>query len=434
MAEAEEEVDETDPEPTLLDELSDKLLRSQQNLAKMEEAEAALLDERAYLLKQLETRVGAQGHMETFVSDEITSKAETARQLQRKLDRMTQFMLQQKNVHEERVAESHAEHKLRMDELLAEINSHEVLLAEEHKTRQQRDVLTAKFEEMQARLIQSKQEAVEALGEFEEFSKMEIARLVRKETVRNKGVLRAFQERHITLNQQAGSKAVIDNVENRNKVLENGEHVVKILEANAKLEREHQELRRELETRRFTKQEAESTHEKLKVELTCITRRFWEAEDRIQDLKASIASSSTVDPVSAECASLKATLSQTQADAKARRDELRSVLSESQQLRTQNVRLKQEARDMFAGDSVAWGIITALPAIWSGSRAEGITRTARNEQELDLLLSALRVATIHEQFSDALNHESKPTHEVPKIFQVTSRHSSSYAMSTSILK
>ena len=43
-----------------------------------EEAEAALLDERAYLLKQLETRVGAQGHMETFVSDEITSKAETA--------------------------------------------------------------------------------------------------------------------------------------------------------------------------------------------------------------------------------------------------------------------------------------------------------------------------------------------------------------------
>ena len=35
MAEAEEEVDETDPEPTLLDELSDKLLRSQQNLAKM---------------------------------------------------------------------------------------------------------------------------------------------------------------------------------------------------------------------------------------------------------------------------------------------------------------------------------------------------------------------------------------------------------------
>ena len=54
-----------------------------------------------------------------------------------------------------------------------------------------------------------------------------------------------------------------------------------------------------------------------------------EAEDRIQDLKASIASSSTVDPVSAECASLKATLSQTQADAKARRDELRSVLSVS---------------------------------------------------------------------------------------------------------
>merc|ERR1711934_326784 len=159
-------------------------------------------------------------------------------------------------------------------------------IAEKDLTTQQRDALTVKFAEMQATLIKSKQEAAESLNEFDNFSKTEIARLVRKESVRNQGVLRAFKERHVTLNQQAGSKALLDSVENRNKVLEHGEHVVRILEANEKLEREHQELRRELETHRFTKAEMEAQHSRLKAELTNITRSYWKVEDQVVALKA----------------------------------------------------------------------------------------------------------------------------------------------------
>ena len=70
----------------------------------------------------------------------------------------------------------------------------------------------------------------------------------------------------------------------------------------------------------------------------------------------------------------------------------------SEQYKEDITQARQEAHDMFAGDSVAWAITAALPAIRAqpeDGTSERLMETdvEKNENDLELLLSALHLSS-----------------------------------------
>eukprot|EP00656_Telonema_subtile_P048359 TRINITY_DN5746_c0_g1_i1.p1 TRINITY_DN5746_c0_g1~~TRINITY_DN5746_c0_g1_i1.p1 ORF type:complete len:123 (+),score=45.72 TRINITY_DN5746_c0_g1_i1:616-984(+) len=109
------------------------------------------------------------------------------------------------------------------------------------------------------------------------------------------------------------------------------------------------------------------------------------------------------------------------------RDKLREVLQDTQQCKQEHTSLKHEM-SQYKKDSLTWGITTALPAIWKGSdKLKSPSVRECNEQELELLLSALRVALIHQEFSHAL--QSTPAAAATPRPAPTVTKSSTYSIS-----
>eukprot|EP00658_Telonema_sp_P-2_P009171 TRINITY_DN1345_c0_g1_i3.p1 TRINITY_DN1345_c0_g1~~TRINITY_DN1345_c0_g1_i3.p1 ORF type:complete len:456 (+),score=176.16 TRINITY_DN1345_c0_g1_i3:183-1550(+) len=407
-----------------------KLKLGIQNMRNIEEAEVVLLRERGKLLRRLEERVRSKGHMEQFVSDQISERNETMIFLQNKIETMHHQALKEKQLFEQRKAECLGGNKKKLYLLESQMNKREELLLEVRSTRMEKDTLTRNLERIHDQLDMTKKIAAKCFRDLEQNSKKEISRLMRKESVKNQGLIRAFKEQQLTLRQQSGTKAAADNVSKRVELLKKGHVTVNVLERNSKLEREHQELVRELETHRYNVEELRIQHDKLRKQLMTVTEQYWESEDSLAKKQQEHEGRA----VNQDLPNANALLTDYQAEAKQCRDRLREAIQECKELKLEDPKVRQELLD-HQKDSLSWAITSALPTICSRERSEQQSDggVQRREQELELLLSALRVALIRDEFNQALEitkqDAKSAVKQSPRIAKVSS--ASTYVMSTS---
>lgn len=407
-------------------ELEDKLRRAQENLRTMEEAEQELKEEEATLLKRLQKRVLSQTNTEKFISDQIMEKVGIVTQLEKELDDMRSTQLSKKARHRKTVEKGRALHDEAVRILKAEINKREESLLKDAKKKAMRNTLMAQQAHLLEQQNLSRSAASTAFQEYEDMRMREITRLTGKERLKNQGKIQIYKEQLERMNNQAGTKAQMDYDENMAKIQKVGQATINTLDLNERLAREHQEFKRELEIHRYTVREAQDQNRRLQAVLESTVQQFWESEKRLETKQHRALKSREYEQHDIQ--RVQADLEKCQQDAQACRKALREVLKESEDLKAENQSVKDEAGEMFNGNSISWAITTALPAIWNGSKSNSRpdnSKAAKNEEELELLLSALRVALIHEEFTHALGSASKD-----KRPEVSTQVSSEYSMST----
>jgi len=416
-----------------LTELKDKQRRAQDNLGTMEAAEQQLKQEQQVLLKKLEARVSTQGNTEKFISDQIMEKVGIVTQLEKKLDDMSSSKVSKMARHRKTVDKNRALNKEVISILKNEINEREESLLRDSKKKTLRDSLKTQETKLHRQQTDSRSAAQAAFREYEDARAKEITRLTGKERLKNQGLIQVYKEHLERMNDQAGTKAQQDYCENMAKIQKVGQATINTLALNEKLDRQHQELQRELAIHRYTVKEAQQQNRRLQAVLENTVRQFWASESKLENERAYVLSNRVDEKTDVHNAQEE--LQRSQGAAQVCRKELRDALKECEELRAENQSVKDDAAAMFNGNSISWAITTALPAIWNGSKSDSRpdgAKAAHNEEELELLLSALRVALIHEEFTHALGTASKQSPGPPN--RLTTEVSSSYSLDSTTMR
>jgi len=404
MAELDGDFSRNDKAPHLSEEerrindLQDKKLRGEENVTKIMEAEAAWVQRHKELLGRFKERMTSQGDMESFISDQIVDKLDVVALLDKRIDEKKDHMSKLKYSFSTKVESNSNEHKKVLRVLHEEKRALEDKLDFEQQTQQNRDNISVDYVVFQRRLTEDKASFRAAIQEFESASIRDMDRLIRKEMIRNQGAKGAYKEQLLAEKRKSGAKATQDYVANLARIKEKGAHTMTVLADNELLMKQQHGLKHALEVQRLAAERAQKCNEELERHLKIIVKQYFENEEVINQAK--LETGMVHSHRDQEMEEIKMRIAEGKSEAEQLRKALRSTLEESETYK-EDVRVaRQEAHDMFSGDSVAWAITAALPAIRSQPEDDANEATRmmetdeeRNENDLELLLSALHLSS-----------------------------------------
>jgi len=384
-----------------IDDLEEKVQRGIDNLEKITEAEAMWVERHKELMQRFKQRMCSQGDMESFISDQIVEKLEVVAQLESKIDEKKEHLSKLKLNHREKKEDNLVEHKRSLRSLNEEKRLLENRLEDEQNTKFNRDKLSVNYMIVQRRLAEEKVGFQDSIQEFESSSTRDIDRLIRKEMIRNQGAKGAYKEQLVAEKRKSGAKATQDYVENLTRIKKTGNNTIAVLEYNERLMKQQHDLKHELDVQKLAAERAKKCNEELERHLKQLVQKYFDTCDEIEETHAS-STTKRVDK-DFQMRQVKHKVADSKEEAEVLRLELRHILETSEWTKQETRSTRQDAHDMFGGDSVAWAITAALPAIRSKSDDEMQpsrlmeTDDERNENDLELLLSALHLSSRRDQ-------------------------------------
>jgi len=273
-------------------------------------------------------------------------------------------------------------------------------LDDEKYTRAARDKMSLDFVILQRRLAEEKLSFQGAIHKFESASIRDIDRLIRKEMIRNQGAKGAYKEQLLAEKRKSGAKATQDYVENHTRIKGTSSNTVRVLDENERLMKQQHDLKHALYVQRLAAERAKRCNEELESYLKLIVEQYFDRADQIDEIRAS--SNTVLKDQDLRMREMRHQIAESKTEAETLRTELRRVLEDSERLKHDTRTARQDAHDMFGGDSVAWAITAALPAIRAQPERETMssrimeTDLERNENDLELLLSALHLSSRRE--------------------------------------
>jgi len=402
--------------------LLDKKERALENLAKITEAEKAWVARHKELLERFKQRMCSQGDMESFISDQIVEKMEYESRLNAKKDELKEDMGKLQIDFMKKKEMNLMDHKRTMRTFNERLRVLDDQLDDEKHTKSARDKMSVDFVIGTRKLTEEKTSSSEALAKFKSASIRDVDRLHRKERIRNEGAKGAYKEQLLAENRKSGAKATQDYVENHNRIKNTSSNTIAVLDENERLMKQQHNMKHELDVQRLAAERAKRCNEELENDLRKMVELYFEKEDQIN---AARASSNTI-----------------RTDKDLRMREIKQQIADSKKgsehLKSDTMSARQDAHDMFGGDSVAWAITAALPAIraqpeleLSSSRIME-TDLERNENDLELLLSALHLSSRRESNSGTSHGGTTPATRGSGLMtrgSMTSRHDASRGMS-----
>jgi len=269
------------------------------------------------------------------------------------------------------------------------------------RTQMERDKMSVDYVVFQRRLAEDKTRFRDAITEFTSASTRDNDRLRRKETIRHEGSIGAFKEKVMAEKQKSGAKATQDYMENLARIKNKGQHTMAVLAQNDRAGKLKHDLKHDLEMKKLATERAQRCNEELEKYLSVICTQYFDREETLTETK--LVAGAEQQRRETEASVLQTQISEGKREAEQLRKALRTTLEMSEQFKEDIRQARQEAHDMFAGDSVAWAITAALPAIRSQPEEDDTanerlleTEVERNENDLELLLSALHLSSRRE--------------------------------------
>lgn len=409
--------------------LTDKKQRGLDNMKQITEAEAAWVARHKELLERFKQRMASQGDMETFISDQIVEKLEVVAQLEAKIDEKKEQMGRLKLTHEKKVEDNLADHKRVLRSLNEQMYHLEDKLDDEKHTRSARDKMSVDYVILHRRLAEEKNSFQQSMQDFESASTRDIDRLIRKEMIRNQGAKGAYKEQLLAEKRKSGAKSTHDYVQNLGRIKQTSAETMAVLQNNERLMQQRHDLKHDLDMQKLSAERAKRCNEELERYLRLIVQQYFDKADQT-DVERASSNTLRVDK-DLQVHQIKAHIADSKKEAEGLRTELRQILEASEILKQETRATRQEAHDMFAGDSVAWAITAALPAIRSqsddvvdSSSRMMETDYERNENDLELLLSALHLSSRRDQSEGGSFTPLTPRHGnmTPRAGNYTPRH------------
>ena len=228
-------------------------------------------------------------------------------------------------------------------------------------TQSERDKMSVDYVIYQRRLAEDKARFRDAITQFTSSSTRDIDRLVRKEMIRNEGAMGTFKEKVMAEKEKSGAKAKQDYLENLARIKDKGKYTMAVLSYNDRIVKAKNDLKHDLEMKKLATQRAQKCNDELEKHLIALVEQYFEREESIDAAKVEAYQAQAEREEVATA--LKNKIRDGKREAEQLRETLRSTLQASEQCKDDIRLARQEAHDMFSGDSVAWAITAALPAM-----------------------------------------------------------------------
>jgi len=243
-----------------------------------------------------------------------------------------------------------------------------------------------------------------AKQDFSSLSTRSIDRLVRKEMWRSKGIIGEYKEQLKADKRKSKSKATQAYIQNFEKIKETGTRTIELLENNEALMKQKHHLQHELDIQKLATDRAELCKQDLENQVRDMARRYFEKAEAIMETREHANALRRDEDLKLRKA--KQTIQDRKDEAEKWLHEWREKLEQCERTKMEIRDARQEAHDMFSGDSVAWSITAALPAI-RGQRMNDSTSSVtkmddiqKSENDLELLLSALHLSSRRDRNAD----------------------------------